>query len=111
MLGYLKLTARQRGALRFDLALSILNPEGDPLTAIWNIELPEGISEAEGRRALSGRTVVPARREIEANHWEIVVASHEAYVHRQIVVSAELSLPESHASDELRASVVQIRVD
>jgi hypothetical protein len=111
MLGHLKMSARQRGPLVFELALSILNPEGDALTAIWNIELPHGITEPRGRTRLMGRTVVPARREIEANYWEIVVASTEVYAYRQIVASADFSLPDRHSSDELRASVAQIRVD
>ena len=111
MLGYLKMRARQRGPLLFELALSILNPEGDALTAVWNIELPHGITEPRGRTRLTGRTVVPARREIEANNWEIVVASTEVYAYRQIVASADLSLPDRHSNDELRASVAQIRVN
>lgn len=111
MLGYLELTARPLQPLHFELTLSILNPNSDPLTAIWNIELPPGIREANGRHAFSGRTVVPPHRKDEANHWLIAADSREAYTHEQIKASAELAAADQHFSDEFRASLVQIRVE
>jgi hypothetical protein len=87
-----------------------LNPWGDPLTAIWNVELPEGIWEPEGRRTLSGRTVVPPHRKVEANNWLIAIESPEAYARGQIQANAELRVPERRFSDTLSAAVAQIRV-
>ena len=81
MLGYLELTAKPLQPLRFELALSILSPGSDPLTAIWNVELPPGIREPNGRRSFSGRTVVPAHRKVEANNWLIAADSQEASTH------------------------------
>lgn len=111
MLGYLELTARPLQPLHFELALSVLNPGTDPLTAVWSVELPPGIREPSGRRAFSGRTVVPPHRKTEANRWLIAADSDHAYIHEQIIASAELSVPERHFSDEFRASIIQIRVE
>ncbi|MGB6130461.1 MAG: hypothetical protein WBG54_01680 [Acidobacteriaceae bacterium] len=111
MIGYLELSARPLQPLHFELTLSILNPGSDPLTAVWNVELPLGIREPNGRRAFSGRTVVPPHRKLEGNHWLIAVDSEHAYIHEQIIASAELSVPERHFSDEFRASIIQIRVE
>jgi hypothetical protein len=110
MLGYLELSAKSLQPLHFELALSIMNPESDPLTAIWAVELPSGITEERGRRMVAGRTVVPPHRKVEANTCLIAVASSEAYIHEEINASAELSVPERHFSDDFRASIAQIRV-
>jgi hypothetical protein len=110
MLGYLELTAKPLQPLHFELTLSILNPGSDPLTAIWNVELPPDIRESNGRRIFNGRTVVPPHRKLEANHWLISAASEQAYIHEQIRASAELRAPDEHFSDEFRASIIQIRV-
>jgi hypothetical protein len=111
MLGYLELTAKPRQPLHFELALSILNPESDPLTAVWNVELPPSIQESHGGRVFSGRTVVPPHRKVEASNWQIALGSPEAYAHQEISTIAELTVPERRLNDEFRASVVQIRVE
>lgn len=111
MLGYLELSAKPLQPLHFELALSIRNPETDPLTAIWSVQLPAGIIEPEGRRTLNGRTVVPPHRKVEANNWLIAIESPETYAQGSIDASAELSVPERHFSDELHATVAQIRID
>ncbi|MGB9146762.1 MAG: hypothetical protein WCC14_13130, partial [Acidobacteriaceae bacterium] len=92
-------------------ALMIINPESDPLTAIWNVELPAGINESQGRHALTGRTVVPPHRKVEANSWLIAVASPDTYANGEIIANAELSVPERHFSDEFGASIAQIRME
>lgn len=110
MLGYVELTAKPHQPLHFELALSIFNPSSDSITAVWHVELPPGIREPDGRRAFSGRTVVPAHRKVEANRWLIAADSDHAYIHELITARAELSAPDRHFSDEFRASIVQIRV-
>ena len=109
MLGYLELSAKPLQPLHFELALSIMNPESHPLTAVWSVELPSGITEERGRRMVAGRTVVPPHRRIEADTCLIAVASPDAYAHQEISASAELSVPERRFSDDFRASVAQIR--
>jgi hypothetical protein len=110
MPGYLELVAKPLRPLHFELILYIMNPEPDPLTAIWTVQLPAGIVEPEGRRTLNGRTVAPPHRKVEANNWLIAIESPETYAHGQISASAELSVPKRHFSDTLSASVAQIRV-
>ena len=110
MLGYLELSARPLQPLHFELALSIMNPQSDPLTAVWSVELPLGITESQGRRTVAGRTVVPPHRKVHADTCLIAVASPDAYAYEEINVTAELSVPERRFSDDFRASVAQIRV-
>ena len=106
MTGYLELRAKPLQPLHFELTLSIINFESDPLTAIWSVELPSGITAEQGRRMVAGRT----HRKVEADTCLIAVASPEAYVYEEIDASAELSVPKRRFSDDLRRSVAQIRV-
>jgi hypothetical protein len=111
MPGYLDLIARPLQPLHFELTLFILNPESDPLTAVWTVELPSGIKESQEHRALTGRTVVPAHRKVEASNWLIVVDSPELCGRQQLKANAEISVPERRFSDWLWATVAQLRTE